>query len=205
MRTAARFWVIIAASTFIFGCSGKGGEQPRISKTEQKALLDNDKTLALKFLQGVQDGDKDMMFAAANLTKEIVDDSRDKLIHPAKYKQTDLQKKDSEHALRVSGNIDFIAAKIKVMLPKSASYQITKTTGTDFPEGGRKTEHSVQITYGNKEEAMKDKTGKPVKVMLLPLLQISRLVNGRWIYDISFNSKDFEKIANREFEVLSYF
>jgi hypothetical protein len=199
MRTVIQLMILVAVCACIYGCSSGR------SKAEEKELLDNDKTLALKFLQGVQDGDKGKMFEAANLTKEIVDDSRDKVIHPAKYNQTEQQKKDSEHALRVSGNIDFIAAKIKVMLPKSASFQIAKATGIDIPAGGRKTEHSVQVTYSKKEEAITDKTNKPVKVMVLPLLQISRQVNGRWIYDISFDTKDFDKIADREFQVVSYF
>lgn len=182
----------------MFGCSSK-------SREEQKALLENNKILALNFLKGVQDGDKNKMYDAANLTTEIVNDSREKLIHPAKYKQTDQQKKDSEHALRVSGNIDFIADKIKPMLPKTAVFQITKATSKILPEGGRRTDYSIQITYSSKEEAINDKNGKPVKVMVLPFLQVSRPVNGRWINDFSFDTKDFEKIAVRDFNVLSYF
>jgi hypothetical protein len=91
------------------------------------------------------------------------------------------------------------------MLPKSASFQITQTTAKDLTDGARKTDHSIKITYGNKEEAVRDKTGKPVKELILHLLQISRSVNGRWIHDFSFDSKDFEKIADKDFEVLSYF
>ena len=183
----------------VFGC--KSGR----SKEEQIALLDNDKKLALKFLQGVQEGDKNKVYEAANLTTEIVNQHREKLMHPAQSNQTEQQRKDSEHALRISGNIDFIIAKIKVMLPKSAGFQITQTAMKDQPDGVRRTDHSVKVTYSVKEEAISDKTGKTVKEMMLPFLQVSRLVDGRWINDFSFDSRDFEKIAGKEFEVISYF
>ena len=199
MRIAVRLLVIMLLGMIIFGCtSGR-------SKEEQAALLDNDKKLALKFLQGVQEGDKNKVYEAANLTTEIVGQHREKLMRPAQSKQTEQQKKDSEHALRISGNIDFIIAKIKVMLPKSAAFQITQTAMKDQPDGVRRTDHSVKVTYSVKEEAITDKTGKTVKEMVLPFLQISRSVDGRWINDFSFDSKDFEKIAGKEFEVISYF
>lgn len=205
MKTAVRILMIIAVSTVIFGCSRTGGNQPQRSKAELKAATAIDKDLALKYLHGVQDGDKKKMYEAANLTPEIVKESREKLIHIKQNKLTEKQRLEYEHALRISGNIDFMAAKIIKMLPKSASFQIIKTIPTDLPDGTRKTEHSVKVTYGNKEDAMRDKTGKPVKELVLPLLQVSRSVNGGWIHDFSFDSKDFEKISNKDFEVLSYF
>ena len=91
------------------------------------------------------------------------------------------------------------------MLPKSAGFQITQTAMKDQPDGVRRTDHSVKVTYSVKEEAISDKTGKTVKEIVLPFLQISRSVDGRWINDFSFDSKDFEKIAGKEFEVISYF
>lgn len=204
MKTAVRILMIIAVSTVVFGCSRTGG-QPQRSKAELKAAAAIDKDLALKYLHGVQDGDKKKMYEAANLTTDIVKECREKLIHIKQNKLTENKRLECEHALRISGNIDFIAAKMIKMLPKSASFQITQTTPTDLPDGTRKAEHSVRVTYSNKEDAVHDKTGKPVKELVLPLLQISRSVNGLWIHDFSFNSKDFEKIANKDFEVLSYF
>ena len=205
MRRAVWLLVIVAISSYFFGCNDKGGNHPQGSKAEQKAQSDNDKALALKYFHGLQDGDKDKMYEAANLTKDIVSESRERLIHPAQNKLTDQQRKDLEHALRISGNIDFIFAKIIKLFPKSASFQITQTSAKDLTDGVRKSDHSIKITYGKKEEAVRDKTGKPVKEMVLHLLQISRSVGGRWIHDFSFDSKDFEKIADRDFEVLSYF
>jgi hypothetical protein len=57
----------------------------------------------------------------------------------------------------------------------------------------------------NKDEAMRDKTGKSVKEMVVHLQQLTRSVSDRSIHEFSFSSKDFEKIADKDFEVLSYF
>jgi len=187
---------ILALSLIIFGCNSKGGNQPGAGI---------DKDLALKFLQGIQNDDIKMMYEATNLTTDIVNDSREKLIHPAQYKQTDLQRKESEHALRISGEIDFFISKIRQMFPKSASFQIMKTTAKGSTGGGRNSVHLVKITYANKAEAMRDKTGKPVREMVVHLQELTLSVSGRSIHEFSFDSKDFEKIADKDFEVLSYF
>lgn len=196
MRKAVGLLVVLALGLIIFGCNSKGGNQSQAGV---------DKELALKFLQGIQNGDKKIMFAATNLTTDIVNDSREKLIHPAQYKQTELQRRESEHALRISGEIDFFLAKTRPMFPKSASFHIKETTVKDPTGGGSHSVHLVKITYANKAEAMRDKTGKPVKEMVVRLQQLTRSVSGRSINEFSFESKDFEKIADRDFEVLSYF
>lgn len=195
MRKAVRLLVVLALGLIICGCNSKGGNEPQTGI---------DKDIALKFLQGIQNGDKKMMYEATNLTTDIVNDSREKLIHPAQYKQTDEQRRESEHALRISGEIDFFLAKIRPMFPKSASFQIKETTAKGST-GGRHSVHLVKITYANKAEAMRDKTGKPVKEMVVRLQQLTRSVGGRLVHELSFYSKDFEKIADRDFEVLSYF
>lgn len=164
-----------------------------------------DKGPALKFMQGVQDGDKNKMYEAANLTPKIVNDSREKLIHPMQYKQTDEQRKDSEHALRISGEIDFFSTKLKKLLPKSASFQIAKTKSKSSTGNTTNAIHFVKITYGKKEEAISDKMGRPVKEMVVHLQQATRAIQGRSIHEFSFNSEDFDKLADRDFEVLSYF
>lgn len=189
MRKAVWLLGIIALGTIIFGCSGNS----------------IDKGPALKFMQGVQAGDKNKMYEAANLTTDIVNDSREKLIHPKQYKQTDLQRKDLEHALRISGEIDFFSVKMKKLIPKSASFQITKTKAKSLTGDAKNAVHFVKITYGNKEEAMADRTGRPVREMVLHLQQATRTLNGRLIHEFSFNSEDFEKIADKNFEVLSYY
>ena len=196
---------ILILGVIFFGCNSKGCSQPQERKGEQKAGSDIDKDLALKFLQGIQDGDKNKMYEATNLTMDIVNESREKLIHSKQNKLTEQQRNEFEHALRISGQIDFFIAKIRQMFPKSSRLEITQTTVKDSPNNIRHTVHLVKITYLNKIEAMRDKTGKSMKEMTVHLQQLTLLVSGRPIHEFSFDSKDFEKIADKEFEVLSYF
>jgi len=189
MRKAVWLLGILALVTVFWGCSS--------NKIDQAP--------ALKFLHGVQDSDKNKMYEAANLTTDLVNDSKEKLIHPNQYKQTEQQRKDSEHALRISGEINFFSTKLKKMFPKSASFQITKSKNKKSVDGTQNAVHTVKIVYGNKEEAIYDKTNHPVKEMVVQLQQATRTVNGRSIHEFSFNSQDFDKLADRDFEVLSYY
>ena len=203
-------WVVMAIALFsiIFGCNGKGS-QPAPAGTAANIVVPpdaaKDKELALKFLQGVQNGDKKMMYEAENITDALVDESREKLIHPSKYNLTAEQRTEFEHILRMSGGIDFFAKKIVKMFPKSASFQIVRTDIQKAPSAARNSVHTVKITYGSKDEAMSDKNGKTVKEMSVQLQHLVRLVNGRWIHEIAFSGKDYEKIADRDFNVMSYF
>ena len=120
-------------------------------------------------------------------------------------KLTDPQRQGYEHALRISGQIEVFLAKTRPMFPNSASFRIQETTVKGSTGGGRHVAHLVKIAYANKAEAMRDKTGKPVKEMVVRLQQLTRSVGGRSIHSLSFESKDFEKFADRDFEVLSYF
>jgi hypothetical protein len=196
MKKSAWLLAILSLVIFFSGCNSKGGNQSQ---------RDIDKALALKFLQGIQDGDKKIMYEATNLTTEIVDESREKLIYPAKYKQTDQQRQEFQHVLRMSGEIDFFVAKMRPMFPKSASFQIIKTTSRGLIGSSWNSVHQVKITYSDKAEAMSDKTGKPVREMVIRLQQLTRSVNGRMIHELSFSSKDFEKMADKDFEVLTRF
>lgn len=205
MKKAVWLLGILMLGVFIFGLNTKAGSQPQEGMGERKNASDIDKDLALKFLRGIQDGDKNEMYGATNLTNDIVNDSREKLIHSRQNKITDQQRKEFEHALRTSGQIDFFIAKTRSMFPKSSSFQILETTAKDSIDGARHTEHLVRIVYMNKDDAMRDKTGKSVKEMVIHLQQITRSVSGRPIHGFSFSGKDFEKIADRDFEVLSYY
>jgi hypothetical protein len=205
MKKAVWLLGIVMLGVIMFGCNGKGDSQPQERKVEQNAGPNSDKDLALKFLQGIQNGDKNKMYDAANLTPDLVNDSREKLIHAKQHKLTDQQRKEFEHALRISGQIDFFIAKIRKMFPKSSGLEITETTAKGSTDDARHTIHRVKITYLNKDEAMRDKTGKPVKEMAVHLQQLTRSVSGRSIQEFSFEGKDFEKFADKDFEVLSYF
>ncbi len=205
MKKAVWLFGILILGLTIFGYNSRADSQPQERQGEQKASPDSDQERALKFLQGIQSGEKKKMYEAANLTPDIVNDSREKLVHSKKYNLTEQQRKDSEHILRISGQIDYFFKMLKKMFPKSSSIQILETAAKGSADGGRNTEHVVKITYLNKNEAVRDKTGKTVKEMAIHLRQVTRSINGRSIYQFSFSGKDFDKFADRDFEVLSYF
>lgn len=192
----------------ICGCNGKAGDQPpQGSKAELKidpSEAGSNRELALKFLQGVQNGDKKGMYQAANLTTDLVNESRENLIHKQKD-LTEQQRLSYQHALRVSGNIDFFIAKLPKIFPKSSGIKITRTAAKDANGEVKQSVHTVMVTYGDKMGAMRDKTGKPVKELILYLQQTDRPVGARQVHEFSFDSKDFDKMADRDFEVVSYF
>ena len=196
---------IVMMGALFCGCNSKGANQPQTQKGAQEAGTDIDKALALKFLQGIQDGDKNKMYEATNLTADIVNESREKLIHARQNKLTEQQRTEFEHALRLSGQIDFFVAKIRAIFPKSSSFQILQSTPDGSTSGTGHTEHLVKITYLNKNDAMRDKTGKPIREMVVHLQELTRSVNGRSIHGFSFSSSDFDKFADKNFEVKSYF
>jgi hypothetical protein len=193
----------------ISGCKGNSGNHsappsPAVPKITPADAATN-RTLALAFLQGIQDGDKKKIYQVAGLTADIVGKSTEKLIHSKQNKLSDKERLECEHALRTSGVIDFLAAKFHKILPKSAVFQIDQTTAEVADPGTTHFVHTVTITYKDKAEAISDKTGKSIKSLIVHLQQIDRPVSGRLIHEFSFTSKDFDKMADRDFEVVSYF
>ena len=205
MKKAVWLIGILILGVIFFGCNSKGCSQSPERKGEQKTSLEIDKERALKFLQGIQEGDKNKMYEATNLTADIVHESREKLIHARQNKLPEQQRTEFEHALRISGQIDFFVAKIRKMFPKTSNLQILQTTADGSTSDTRHVEHLIKIAYMNKDDAMRDKTGKSVKEMAIHLQQLTRSVNGRSINEFSFTGKDFEKFADKDFEVLSYY
>jgi hypothetical protein len=65
--------------------------------------------------------------------------------------------------------------------------------------------HTVVLSYGEQKEAVLDKSGKAVKEMVLQLQQIDRQADLRVTHEFSFASQDFERMADKDFEVVSYF
>lgn len=61
------------------------------------------------------------------------------------------------------------------------------------------------ITYNKRSEALSDKTGKPVKVMTVHLLQATKTIEGRVIQSFSFDARGFDRFADKDFEVVSYY
>jgi hypothetical protein len=201
--------VCLLVTAFCFtltGCKGKENTPTVVKQGEQKAarpVVEKEKALA--FLHGMQSGDKVKMYEAANLTPDIVNDSREKLVNAAKYKQTDQQRKDSDHALRISGEIDFLSKKMQKILPKSATLELVTAEDKGIVDDAMKAVHVVKVTYPVKQDAFTDKTNKAVKEITLRLLQLTRTLNGRQVHEFSFDSKDFEKMADKDFEVVSYY
>lgn len=195
MRKAFGLCVVLVLGLIICGCNSRGDNPSQTAGA--------DKSITLNFLRGIQNDDKKAMYEAANLTTDIVNESREKLVHQKQYKLTAQQIAEYQHALRLAGGIDFFLAKTKPMFPKSASFQIMETTAMASTDGGSLSVDRVKITYAKQAESMRDKTGKPVREMLFRLQQITRSVGSRPIHAFSF--KDFEKIADKDFEVLSYF
>jgi hypothetical protein len=196
---------ILTLGVIMFGFNSKVNGQQQERAVEQKNGSNSDRDLALKFLQGIQEGDKQKMYEAANLTTEIVNDSKERLIRSNQDKLTEQQRKEFEFILKISGQIDFFFKRLPKMFPKSSRIEIAQTTVKASAEESRHVFHRVKITYLNKAEAMRDKKGKLVKQMAVQLQQLTRSAGSRSVQEFGFSEKDFDKIADKDFNVLSYF
>lgn len=206
-----RVLIVVTAlvlSGLICACNNKGSSQPTATaKVEQKSIVPaqmKDSELAVAFLVAVQNNDKKMMYEISSLTPEMVNESREILTHAAKYKQSKKERAETEHALRMSGNIDFYLKKLTKIFPQSALLQVTKTTQESRADGSINV-HLIKVSFSNKEDALGDKVGKRIKEMVVRLHQIKHVVNGNTLQEFVFDSKDFEKMSDKEFEVLSYY
>jgi len=161
--------------------------------------------LALKFLQGSQNGDKAVMYAASNLTAALVDESREKLVHQTQAKLSDIQRKEYEEILRTSGQIDYFNGKLRKLFPKTADLKIAGTKSIPTTTGAAGFDHAVTVTYNDRNDALSDKTGRAVKVMTVHLVQQSSSIGGRLIHSFSFDTKGFERFADKDFEVVTYY
>lgn len=209
MRKVAILIAVMSISVAT-GCSEKQSSQSEPVKAAKvggenlNPAQMNDKELALAFLGGIQKGDKKSMYDMSNLTSELVVQSREKLTNSEKYKQSKKERAETEHALRMSGSIEFFLKKLAHIFPKSAQLQVVRTK-KDASGDAFKNIHEVKVTYSNKEDALTDKTGKKAKEILLKLQQIKHVVNGVTLQEFVFDHKDFAKMADREFVVLSYY
>lgn len=211
MKRVTAIVAVLALSGTISACNKKENSQPaaaaKVEQVERIKIVPGqmkDSELAFAFLSGIQNNDKQTMYAVSNLTPEMVEESRNKLTNTTKYKQTKKERAATEHALRMSGSIDFFLKKLTKILPKSAQLQVIKTTQEAKAEGSMKVHH-VKITYGKKEEALVDKKGKQAKEIVVRLQQIRHMVNGHTLQEFVFDNQDFEKMSDKEYEVLSYY
>jgi len=203
--------VAIVLAVMALSASGCNQQESGQSKTVTAKVAGNvnpaqmnDEELAFAFLRGIQNGDKKLMYEVSNLTPELVEDSRNKLTHRSKYKQSKKEWSETEHALRMSGSIDFFLKKLKNILPKSAQLELIKER-QDASGENPKNVYDIKIIYSKKEDAMLDKNGKKVKEMVVQLHQVKHTVAGRTLQEFVFDNKDFERMADRDFVVLSYY
>jgi hypothetical protein len=206
MKKAILICGFVALGLAVTGCQGK--DNSRSAQGVQKPSSDEaarNAELALMFLKGSQRGDKNMMYSAANLTQAIVEDSRDKLVHPSNYSLSDQQLKACEIALRISGEIGYFSGKLRKLFPLSANIQVTKSEDLGIVEGLKRVDHSVSISYNDLAEAVSDKSGKPVKVMIVHLQQSTSSIDGRVIHSFSFNQSGFDKFVEKNLDVVSYY
>jgi len=196
--------VMVISGTFL-GCSKKESSPPvAVAKVEQKQLAPdqmNDSERALAFLAGIQSSEKKRLYEISNLTPELVEESRTKLTNTDKYKLTKKERAETEHALRMSGSIAFFIKNLTTILPKSALIQVMKSIKIDSSTN----DHYIKITYNKREDAVSDRNGKLAKEIVVKLKQIKYMVNGQALEEFVFDSKDFEKMADKSFEVLSYY
>jgi hypothetical protein len=157
--------------------------------------------LALKFLQGAQNSDKKVMYDVTGITEELVKDSTEKLVHQSKYNLSAAQKKTYEDILRTSGQVDYFSGKIRKLFPKSSSFSVINTSET----ATNNFDHTVAITYKNMADAPSDKQNKAVKVMLVHLIQTNITAEMREVHSFSFDSKGFDRFADKDFEVVTYY
>lgn len=208
MKNAIVVLAVLVLFGAIAGCSKKENIPPvATEKKGQKIVVSDqmkDSDRALAFLACIQKNDKKLMYEVSNLTPELVEESRKKLTNTAKYKQTPKERAETEHALRMSGNIDFFLKKLTKIFPQSAVLQVTKTTQEARADSSINV-HLIKITFSNKEDALVDKVGKQIKEMVVRLHQIKHVVNGHTLHEFVFDNKDFEKMSDKEFEVLSYY
>lgn len=207
MKRVAIIMAVLAISAGL-GCNKKESSQspsaapPKVEGKRVNAAPMNDKELALAFLGGIQAGDKKLMYRVSNLTPELVEESREKLTNTVKYKQSKKERAETEHALRMSGNIDFFLKKLTSILPKSARLEVIET---NKGAGETRQAHDIKISYVEQNESMGDKDGKKIREMLVTLQQIKHVVNGIALQEFVFDSADLEKMATRNFVVLSYY
>ena len=205
MKKCFLILAVLVISGMFLGCSKKESNLPvAAAKVEQKQIAPeqlNDGERALTFLSGIQSSEKKRMYEISNLTPELVEESRTKLTNTDKYKLTNKERAETEHALRMSGNIDFFLKNLTIILPKTAQLQVKKSIIIDSST----TDHYVKISYAKREEAVSDKSGKLTKEIVVKLKQIKHLVKEQALQEFVFDSKDFENMADKNFEVVSYY
>lgn len=196
MRKTVCLLGIVTLSAAICGCNTK---EPDKQKQESGSVTRTDdageRNLTLKYLQGIQNGDKKAMYEAANLTEAIVNESREKIVYQSRYNLSNRQRKDFEKSLQISGEIDHTLHKLRKNFPKSADLKASETLSRTTSPDGNCTDIEMLTTYNNRDEAIRDKTGRPVKEMGLKVRNCAIESNGRLVHEFAFNIDDIRVIS----------
>lgn len=205
MKNAVLLLMLSLCLALFSGCQGREST-PAAKPVKGAAATDEakGKESLLAFLKALQQGDKQAAYAAANLTTELVDESRKKLIEQRVNKLTKEQLANAEQILQVSGSVDMCLKKLKPLLLATATIELVKT-GTGTPKFPGALLHEVKITYADKKEAVSDRTGGRVKAYLLRFVQNQYDADGRLIQEFLIEEKDFENMLQKKLDVTSYF
>lgn len=206
MRNVVRMMLFL----FLLGlaaCNGKPADQQaqKESVEQKKGAKDvgAGQELATAFLDGVKTGDKNKMYQAAGLSPELVKSSLETLIHIKQNKVSDAQRIACERVVKVSGDVDFFLAKLRKILPENCSVKVTGTSSELTPV--KHAVYTIAVSYADKAHTIQDKTGKQVKELKLHLQEFEHPVEGGVVREFTFSSQDYEKMAAKDFEVMSYF
>ena len=210
MKTSVVVFCLLAGCVALGGCQGRESAPKTSSATKSElatlpaANEQQGHDLANKFLTALQQGDKKALYRIANLTPEILEESRTKLIHQTTAKLTPEQKSAAENALRLSGNIDYNLKKLRLFFPLSAKIVVENTAKTKIDSVELLT-HRVKVTYTNKKEALSDKDGKQIKEFVFQLQQLQYPYGANVLQDFIVDKQDYENFMNKKFNVVSYF
>lgn len=196
----------VCCALTITGCDSKG------SKTKQgnaetplqtKVTDQNASKNAGTYLEALKAGDRSLLYQASNLSSQDVDESRQRLTNTKKYPLTPEQRKETEHALRMSGSIDFYLKKITPLL-KHATISIAETTRTVAPRIPMLI-HEVKLTYVEKKQAPTDINGRQIKELIFRLNQMEHKVAAKVLHEFEIDNNDFIKMTDRQFNAKAFF
>lgn len=188
---------VVVASVAVFGCKANENEAPKASeKTAQTAA---ESKQGATFLKALQASDKKLLYEVSKLAPADVEESRTKLTNVKKYKLTAEQRTETEHALRMSGSIDFYLKKITPLL-KGADIKITGSSKTEPPRIPMIV-HAVKLTYKDKSKAPMDAGGRHIEELAFRLQQMNHKVQNKELLEFMIDNNDFIDIMDRNYRV----
>lgn len=191
---------VVAIFMAVIGCNTNESTVPKSSdKLSQTAAEQQSSTSAFAFLKALQTSDKKLLYEVSGITLDSVEESRTKLTNTKKYKLTAEQRIETEHALRISGSIDFYLKKITPLL-KGADIKITDSIKIQPPRIPMVV-HTVKLTYKDSKKGPTDSGGKQINELVFRLQQIDRKINNKEVLELIIDNSDFIEIMDRNYKV----